>query len=361
MGVGFFCDWLGVSIPYTESNLNSEKSFLGNQARESSPGINGYEKTIIFESNASLSYSPTQPEKKINLQFSSQALGFYNHVHGIKYDDLIERYRKKDPFFTRIDLAKDDYFGELDLDRIHAKLVSGEYQSKLGTYFSYESTEPISQLISKKFTDKGDAPGRTIYLGNLKKSNVLFRFYDKKAEMLSKKIDCDLEYWVRCELQLRQEASDQFCNHGTYINPSTGEVQKLKTSIKISSKDKFDRTPQEIILYYLAFLEKKYKISKDQTYLYETHKRYWNISDWWIKFLETDKSEKIGMPKYRNGIESLREYWKNSMVGLNYLLSQYYDEDFDSLVNNYGKEKFEKNSYYKKILESKNHARAKNQ
>lgn len=87
--------------------------------------------------------------------------------------ELIQRYSFKP---TRIDIALDDYVGVLPLDSLGKKVKNKQYISRIKSGYTHDS------VSDNEFIDL--PVGRTIYFGSRK--NLLFRFYDKKAERMNK-------------------------------------------------------------------------------------------------------------------------------------------------------------------------------
>lgn len=109
--------------------------------------------------------------------------------------------------FTRLDLAFDDilYLKDsnqelsLNLQRIKEETKAGNFKARSKTYSFVESGT----------ANKSAHSGLTVNIGS-RFSSCYIRFYDKKAEQLSKKIKCiDYSEWQRYELELKQEFSHQ--------------------------------------------------------------------------------------------------------------------------------------------------------
>lgn len=111
---------------------------------------------------------------------------------------------------TRLDVAYDDFNHILDIDRFWGSYNKGYFVSKFG------SASLTHELLNVRPipVDKGKSLG----FGSMK-SNVYFRCYDKKLERNRE----DLQYWVRWECQLRNEAARGFVNsYMTEFNRNVG-------------------------------------------------------------------------------------------------------------------------------------------
>lgn len=95
---------------------------------------------------------------------------------------------------TRIDVAYDDFDGVLDFETLVEDLASENYVSRFRE-FKVERT--YSKIDEKRSI--------CIYFGS-KKSEIMFRVYDKRAEQKR----FDLDHWLRFEIQLRADRASIF-------------------------------------------------------------------------------------------------------------------------------------------------------
>ena len=255
------------------------------------------------------------------------------------FEEIVKWAIKRKGKFTRIDLTKDDYSNLLDLDTILHKIKIGELVTRFRNFSVYENQE-FSTIESGKI---GHGKGaKTIYLGNLKKSNVVVRIYDKGAK---EKTNYN---WIRVEYQLRHEVADQYCSSSILIDPESGEIKKTKNSEKIITGNIDQRDFPSVANYYLRFLDETR--GKKGNIL---HKRHWKTSLFWEKFIGTTEKNSIGLPKYKAGLEDLREWATRSISGLNYLLEEAYGEDYKKQRKEEGKKKFSENQRYQNLLRDK--------
>lgn len=331
-----FVDWLSFTLPYSDKIL-TELNFLGAVDRVSEKGYQFYSKAFWTVYGVLVAYSPEQPENKVYVSLSAKSLKLISMI--LSLDELINFAIINGGRFTRIDLTLDDYRENLNLEEIHKKIKAGEVVTKFRNYSIYEG-QVYSVIESGKI---GKTTSKTIYLGDLKTSQIIVRIYDKGAKEETP------YHWVRVEFQLRKDSADQYINNGTFIN-SFGEIKKGKDSVKIPSGIKFsDRNFPKLAYYYLRFLD---PIRGKRGNL--LHKRHWDTSKFWLDFLGVSEGEKIGLPKYETGLEDLKEWFLKQNSGAEYLLKKAYGENFEVEKRKVGKEKFEKNERYKKLLGLKN-------
>lgn len=326
-----FCDWLSFTID--PSYLSDVEIFGSIQIQLKS--WNSYSIAYFSSSSVLVAHHPERLELRLFLSFSSRAL----YSQKMTFEEIVKWAIERKAKFTRIDLAKDDYSNILNMDQILNKIKLGELVTRFRNFSIYENQE-FSTIESGKI---GQGEGaKTIYLGNLKKSNVVVRIYDK-----GKKEKTNYS-WIRVEYQLRHEVADQYCNSNILIDPETGEIRKTKNSEKIILGDITERDFPSIANYYLRFLDptrgKRGEI---------IHKRRWRTSLFWEKFLGTTERNSIGLPKYKSGLEDLREWATRSISGLNYLLEEAYGDDYKKQRKEEGKKKFSENQRYQNLLRDK--------
>lgn len=329
-----FCDWLSFTINLSEENLRD--SLIFGEPNQVLKGYSGYNQAYISCSGALVAYNKEKPELRLYISLSSKAL----YSQTIELEKIIQWAIERGGKFTRIDLAKDDYEGILNIEEIYNKIKNSEITTRFRNYSVY-SGEVYSAIESGKIGS--NVSGKTIYLGNLKDSNTLVRIYDKGAKEKTK------FHWIRVEYQFRRKVADQYCNPHLLINPDTGEISKKNNSEKIIMGHYKDRNFEEIALYYLRFLDQAR--GKNNKIL---HKRYWSTSHFWEKFLDTTEKTKIGLPKYKTGLEDLKEWATRSISGLNFLLETAYGQDYKTEIRKEGKKKFENNQYYQQLIKDRN-------
>jgi phage replication initiation protein len=326
-----FCDWLSFTI----NPEHLKDIFIFGDKQIELKSWNSYDVAYFTNTGVLIAYSPSRPELRLFCSLSSKAL----YSQSLKLDEIIDWAIPRGGKFTRIDIAKDDYSKVLDLDIIYNKIKAGELVTRFRNFSVYEG-EIYSTIESGKIGSNTTA--KTIYLGNLKKSNVIVRIYDKGAKEKT-------SYpWIRVEYQLRHEVSDQYCHKHLLLDPDTGEIKKTLNSVKKTLGDIKERDFPSIANYYLRFLDPT-RNKKGEL----IHKRHWNTSYFWEKFIGTIERNTIGLPKYKTGLEDLRKWATRSISGINYLLEQAYGEDYKKERRDKGKENFQNNKYYQELIKEK--------
>ena len=94
---------------------------------------------------------------------------------------------------NRIDIAYDDFNNVLEKDTIIHQITTGFYISRFKSIYSE---------ISYTSDDW------TLYFGS-KKSDVMFRIYDKSAE---REVKDKIPHWIRFEIQMRDDRASEFIN-----------------------------------------------------------------------------------------------------------------------------------------------------
>ena len=145
---------------------------------------------------------------------------------------------------SRLDVAYDDFDRLLDLDKIIFDTFAENYVSR-----------------NKHWNVQKGSRGATVEHGD-RGGSMYIRIYDKKAE---RKRD-DLDYWARCELQLRDKLPGNF-------------VEALLTG-----KDSIEILYFQVLNNYLRYVA---PVDTD------SNKRRWPTAEHWEKFLQTAERRSI--------------------------------------------------------------------
>lgn len=122
--------------------------------------------------------------------FETYGNGDYNKLFSLIQNEVSKERLNQDVRITRLDIAFDDVTGVFDINQICDKTRLEEFVCRMKTY----------QCI---YGNKGNS----VTFGR-KGSDVFIRIYDKAKERGYK--DSDNKHWIRCELQLRSDASRGF-------------------------------------------------------------------------------------------------------------------------------------------------------
>lgn len=145
---------------------------------------------------------------------------------------------------SRLDVAYDDFDKLLDLDKIIYDTFAGNYVSR-----------------NKHWNVQKGSRGATVEHGD-RGGSMYIRIYDKKAERKRE----DLEYWARCELQMRDCLPGSFVE--SFINCSV-PIEKLYF---------------EVLNNYLRYVE------PSDT---DSNKRRWETASHWQNFIQTAERRSI--------------------------------------------------------------------
>ena len=200
---------------------------------------------------------------------------------------------------TRLDLAFDDFTGNLKMSKIERKLKNGEFVSK------FRKMKEVK--FENAFTKNVDL-GKTFYIGT-NTGKCCCKFYNKLAEMyINHKKDESviaqldkMKHWVRFEITFKCEVAMLICNMMLHS-------QELEKDIC------------EYINSCFRFIDKT-----------NTRDENCPISPFWVKFLKTD-----GLSKFRaissnlKGYDSSYLWFKNQLAPTLLALMQTYNkrEDF---------------------------------
>ena len=145
---------------------------------------------------------------------------------------------------SRLDVAYDDFDRLLDLDNLITDTFAGNFVSK-----------------NKHWNVQKGSRGATVEHGD-RGGSMYIRIYDKKAE---RKRD-DLEYWARCELQMRDKLP---CNF----------IEAL-----LDGKESIEMLYFKVLNNYLRYVE------PSET---DSNKRRWKTAVHWDRFLQTAEKRSI--------------------------------------------------------------------
>lgn len=180
-------DWLTFTSKIHD--VSSMVEFLGLTGVSFMPlgGLNGY-KDRLFYDGISIMYNGRE-DMGICVQFSGQGCRTFETYGSGDFDsifrEILDNYsdtaEDRNMNITRLDVAYDDFERLIDIKQVLSDCQSGNFVSRCVDW---------SVTVGNK--------GCTINHGS-NRSNVYIRIYDKKAEQRNENVD----YWVRCELQIR--------------------------------------------------------------------------------------------------------------------------------------------------------------
>lgn len=182
--------------------------------------------------------------------FEEYGNGDYNYLFQTILENYSEDAEKRKMNLSRLDVAYDDFEGILDIFTIYNSVTSNGYADNRllqGDFVSRFNTYDVTMSTN----------GLSCGFGSVR-SNIYIRIYDKKAEQNA----CDLDHWVRCEIQLRKENAIGFIM-------LTGDICTNYFGVLNN---------------YLRFID------PSDT---DSNKRRARTSEWWEKFLRSSERLKI--------------------------------------------------------------------
>jgi phage replication initiation protein len=184
-----FLDWIAGTVPGINSEVtDSLRSYFGNWQVLDRGGL-GYDCCAKVFDSGRVFWHSTRRDMGVHVRLPASALAAMVNDPVTVLCDLARMSAK----FTRIDVAADDYWGLLDLERIRAKILLGELTCRSHAIVEWVALRGI---------------GHTFYFG-ARASETFMRIYDKAAEQRSQGVDvtfCDT--WTRVEAELKHERAD---------------------------------------------------------------------------------------------------------------------------------------------------------
>lgn len=288
-----FVDWLSFSLPYSEISLDFIQSQIG-RIDWRNRGFEGYPISGLIVGGGMVGLDPNRPENRIHVSLSAKALS----VLQFTADDLISQIFAIDGKFSRIDIAKDDYDGLLNITNLEDKFAIDEVRTRFKTSNRMRSRKRGSGII-----------GDTLYLGS-RDSESFCRIYDKQLQTNSE------GSWIRVEIEFKGKKA---------------HVIGRAIALGIFNAD-------NLILGYIEFID-------------STHQKKQNClrSPFWDKFLNFGQKERITLPKYERGLEEIADWVQDQTTGALGLIARTKGiEEIQRLIL-IGLEKAQKSKRYQKI------------
>lgn len=264
-------DWCGFTVP----SENHAFSCLGIEKESFTPlesGAMGYSKTYIL-GHIKIYYEGSI-DMGCHVDMSGQGCREFESFK-IPWWELASKVFQCSGKFTRIDLALDDFDKRLRLTTMEAKIRRGAVSS------IFKKARSLKEYL----IEDGSFTGKTLYFGS-STSRLQIRVYDKTLEQISKGNEEVPEFWVRIEMQCRNE-----------------RAQSIATYLIFDQGKDIGTLYKQFLSHYLNFLIRRS----------DSNKRRWPVCDWWLSFLDNLPGLKLTIcPKPRT-IESISR-WINSQV-----------------------------------------------
>ena len=238
-------DWLTFSSKLDD--VHSIIRFLGMEdcSFERCSGRYYYGSGLRF-GNTSVYYDGLSADMGVCVEMSGQGCRDFETFGTGDWHSIFERYVEKRPLvnISRLDVAYDDFDRLLDLDQLISDTFAGNFVSR--------NTHWNVQKGSRGATVEHGCRGGSMYI----------RIYDKKAERRRS----DLDYWVRCELQLRDKLP------GNFVEALIQDGVSIETLYF------------EVLNNYLRYVQPSES---------DSNKRRWETAEHWARFLQTGERRSI--------------------------------------------------------------------
>lgn len=210
--------------------------------------------------------------------------------HSFTWVDIFKIFNMYDLNFTRLDLALDSFNNtKFNLETLYNKLKKGHVKGRFRKFRNVEEC-----LFST-----GQEIGRTLYFGS-PKSKVMFRFYDKFGESLSKgkEVDSNIFSWIRYEIQLRDDIAQ-------------GIIYKI---ILESGSD--------MGIYFCGFIRNYLEFLVPSV---DSNKWRWKVCKWWLDFLNDIEKLPLNLNYKEPTILRKVEWLENAVSRTNALINLSHD------------------------------------
>lgn len=261
-------------------------------------GVFGYTECYSY-GHIKIYTNPKNPEMGYHIIMSGQGCREYEKIiaeRDFDWSDFFDWAIKFKGKFTRLDVALDSFKDELNLARVLSCCKKGACVTRI---------KYLSEYRKIKLSD-GSIYGRTLYFGS-RSSDIMIRMYDKKQERLDKNYDVPFETWVRCELELKHDAANNFA-----MIIANGNDVGLVTRGILSNSLRFVKGTKDSIANARA----------------NNHQNDLPVCDWWEDFLQGVQPLKISKKATETDIEKSTDWFINSaskqMAKLEFLMGREY-------------------------------------
>lgn len=291
---GIILDWVSATFDYSPEIFGFLRDWLG-EFNDRDRGLQGYTHSATILGTGAVCWSPDRTDQGIHIRLPASALAI---IQGESVD-VLRRVIDKGGRFRRLDIALDDFAGDLDLELIVHHLANGLLTTRWTTYEEIRGKVDIGTV---------QTCGRTVYIGS-RRSESFLRFYDKRAEQYTKaknrlrggltdeekaqglqEIENDLpDHWVRCELESKGDRANVLG----------------RALVDAHDKGKLAETFSEYLLGFIDFKE---------TGAADTNKSRWATVGWWADFLLTTVKRRLTLPKPIQTLETVKAWFDVSIA-----------------------------------------------
>lgn len=277
----------GEVVEFSEPNHVELNSIFGPMEVQEFSSARGYDKSAVLPCGGTVHWHTTRPEQKVLINLGGEALANL----GMNPLVLMTKLNALDFQVTRMDWAKDDTKGLIDLGTIRRKLLRGE----VATHFTKWGTNESGVI------GEGAPDGETIYIGN-RQSESFVRCYDKAAQNVAKNGGERLPHWARVELEIKRRKAQVLWAEILQVHRKNGDVAALILGLMLNLVD-----------------FKEPGVHKDR--------RRWETCPWWSEFLGIGAKVPITVPKSEvTLIEAKR--WLLDQVGITAAMVKELDPGF---------------------------------
>ena len=278
LGQSILMDYLSFTVKSSSAMLERVSEALGSQELvDNGYGGMGYISSANILDGARIYWHKDRPEMGIHVSLNSSSLD----LTGFTAIGMLNRILDWEGKIARLDLAFDDYDGQLDMDLIYEKLRGGDVVTRF---------RKVRRIDGLDMTE-GQKSGDTINLG-LRTSKSFIRIYDKKLERQSKGHDVsNIDNWTRVEIELKGEKSHVF----SVLLAATPFNHKGRNASELCAG---------LLLGLVDFKE------PDQN---DTNKSRWGTSEWWLRFVRSQEKLTLSIPKNVKTLEEVK-VWINNQV-----------------------------------------------
>lgn len=263
-------------------------------------GRYGYRK-MYFYNNISI-LCDGREDMGIHIELSGQGCRYFESQSSLDWEELFVRLVTDYKFVTnikRIDLAIDDTIGYFKITQAITNVKRGQ------TVSIFRKARRISNLDIAN----GGEFGHTLYFGS-PSSSIMFRFYDKLAEMKAKKkqFDNEIDFWNRIELSAYDDRAEVIVQVLAEETISVGNIVK------------------GLLYRYVKF---KRKSSKD------SNKYRWPLQPWYKKFLDDVEPLRITKKSPDKSIQKTFKWVNKSVIKSLAMLAISFDKNTDEMLTDF--------------------------
>lgn len=291
-----FVDWLRFTLPFSVDSFAWIDDTFGGRI-ERKQGLLSYSNSAYLAWGGVCAWSPERPRNRIMVDLSAKALRSLDRIPRAFVGEVLNREGQ----FGRIDLALDDYDGNLSPEIVWQKMRRREVNTRWKTYSRVQSCSMLP-----------DAPeGYTVYLGS-RDTDTFARCYDKASQTGTP------YHWVRFELELKRDRAHELAGR-----IARGTIDLLG-----------------LFLYLIRFVDPS-DVSRRER---------WKTSAWWTDFLQTTETDRLYMPQYEIGLEDVRQWLHNQTAAALVTMAKTYGAEGVQEILEAGEEKFARNKRYQKMV-----------